>query len=638
MQLIQRIRQCVVGKPFLDLIKKGIPYLWILGTFGLLDVWLRIETRWIGLYSIFEIAPNAFTLLWAVILTVLVTLPKSRKAGRILYGVTYYVFMIYSLIQYGAYLCLGKFLYFSDFLNTGEGTQYASWILSFVTVRLLLEIVVLLTVGLIGILLFPHQSKDNSKVAVGLRLGLLCVSLIGVLLTPKLYGSPTGEWNDFSNPAFEYTKFVEPNYDMELTGMYQFMVKDLKNQTWRLFKLHNRDVTPIDAFFAEREPHQNNEMTGVFRDKNVILVMMESIDDWMITEQDMPTLYRMMKEGITFANFYTPGYANGYTFNTEFAFNTGVYPYSNGNVTYALANSTFSSGVASVFHRSGYATHSYHKGTPSFYNRGIMHRAFGYEQYHSFEDYPQIGLVLRNDCFLVEHENVYRDLVGPERFCSFVITYSPHLPYDDTEWLSQLALERYPQYDVAEQREVNILRAKAKMTDDMFAGLLTRLEEDGLLQDTVIVGFADHYAYGLSDKELLQQLSEAAGSSILEKSPAFVYCADWETPMVVDKVMQTTDLGPTLLNLFGLEVPHNVMGCDVFDEAYEGYVIFPHNTWVTKDAYVKNGVVQWNTGMSDGEIAEMNAFVQRVYAINDAILDTDYYAQKADKDNKGETE
>ena len=192
MQLIQRIRQCVVGKPFLDLIKKGIPYLWILGTFGLLDVWLRIETRWIGLYSIFEIAPNAFTLLWAVILTVLVTLPKSRKAGRILYGVTYYVFMVYSLIQYGAYLCLGKFLYFSDFLNTGEGTQYASWILSFVTVRLILEIVVLLFIGVVGILIFPRKRAPLLLGKIPLRLIIIVICLFGVFLTPNLYDVSQG--------------------------------------------------------------------------------------------------------------------------------------------------------------------------------------------------------------------------------------------------------------------------------------------------------------------------------------------------------------------------------------------------------------------------------------------------------------
>ena len=96
--------------------------------------------------------------------------------------------------------------------------------------------------------------------------------------------------------------------------------------------------------------------------------------------------------------------------------------------------------------------------------------------------------------------------------------------------------------------------------------------------------------------------------------------------MNVDKVMQITDLAPTILNLFGLEVPTRVMGRDIFDEAYDGYVIFANGGWLTGTTYVKNGVVQWNNGMTEEEIAEMNAYVQQVYQVNDAILDADYFA------------
>ena len=39
--------------------------LFLVGTFGILDVWLRYKTRSIGLYSITELAPNLLTLMWA---------------------------------------------------------------------------------------------------------------------------------------------------------------------------------------------------------------------------------------------------------------------------------------------------------------------------------------------------------------------------------------------------------------------------------------------------------------------------------------------------------------------------------------------------------------------------------------------
>ena len=155
---------------------------------------------------------------------------------------------------------------------------------------------------------------------------------------------------------------------------------------------------------------------------------------------------------------------------------------------------------------------------------------------------------------------------------------------------------------------------------------LRRLEEDGILEDTVIVAFGDHYAYGLSDKDRLQQLSSEAGSDILERTPAFIYCAGSDLSTEVTKVTQITDLAPTILNLFGLDVPKEIMGNDIFADDYEGYAIFPNGTWLTNTTYTKNGILQWNHGMTEEEIAAMNAYVQNVYQVNDAILDSDYYA------------
>lgn len=605
-------------------LKNAVGLLYAVCAFGILDVWLRVVTRWIGAYSIYELAPNLFTLLWAVLLAALVTVIPSRRAGRIVYGVIYYVCMVYAVVQYGAYLILGRFLYLSDFLYAGEGADYASWVISLLTPAFLAQVLGLTAVGAVGIVLFPE--RRNGKWAVAARVGTAALCLVGMTLVPGLYGSTDAEdqWDDFLNPAFEYQQFTNANFDMELTGMYQYFARDIQVQ---LARGENREEAAalVDEFFADRTAHTENEMTGLLAGKNLIVVMMETMDDWLITQEDTPTLYRMMSEGINFSNLYAPQYSNGYTFNTEFAFNTSVYPYSNGNVAYSLLGNDFSNSIANRFALGGYAVNSYHVGLANFYNRGLMHEAWGYERYHSYQDYGYDGLSPHDDRYLVECDELYGDLVQEEPFFSFVISYSGHLPYTNDDELTQTALALYPQYDVAEDREVNILRAKVRLTDDMFTGLLERLEADGLLEDTVIVCYGDHYAYGITDEEKLLALSEDAGSSILEKTPAFIYCAGMELSMEVDKVMQITDLAPTILNLFGLEVPKRIMGQDIFDEGYAGYVIFSGSSWLTETTYMKNGVIQWNNGMTQDQIAQMNAYVQQVHQVNDAILDADYY-------------
>ena len=598
----------------------------LVGTFGILDVWLRYRTQAIGLYDITELAPNLLTLLWAVLLSSVVTLIPSRKWGRIAYGICYYFYMIYTIVQFGVYLVLDRFVYVTDLFLAGEGADYADWVLEFVTPSLICQLLALVGFGVLGILFFPQKPELPKRAALVRGIAAL-MAVLGISQAGSLYGELAGEnvWDNFQSPAFEYKRFVSPNFGMQITGVYQFLCRDLQVQLDRAFADTSALSAEIDAYFEEKPDHMGNEYTGILEGKNVIAVMLESIDDWLITPEVMPTLHSMMTGGINFTNLYTPDYASGYTFNTEFAFNLGVYPYSNGNVSYALTRSAFPHSIANMFAAEGYHANSFHEGEPDFYNRGPMHTAFGFETYHCYRDYPLMGVSVHDDTFLPKNDVLWEAMTASEPFYSFVITYTAHLPYaqdDFTVW----ARSQFPEYN-GYGEELSGLYAKARITDEMFRLMLERLEAEGKLDDTVFVCYTDHYAYGIQDTELLQQKSEEAGSAILEKTPAFIWWPGCEG-VQIDKVCQTVDLAPTVMNLFGMEVPKNLMGSDILDDSYSGYAIFPYTTWVKDGTYVKFGEVQWNESMTEEEIQQMNAFVQRYYYINDAILEADYYANK----------
>lgn len=597
----------------------------LIASFMSLDLWLRFQTRAIGLYAITELAPNLLTVLWSVLLSALVTLIPSRKWGRIAYGIVYYFYFIYTVAQYGVYLVLDRFIYVTDILLAGEGADYTSYVLEFITPGLIAQLLTLIGFGVLGIVFFPKKPETPKKAALVRGVAAL-LAVLGISQAGSFYGELAGDnvWDNFQSPAFEYQRFVSPNFGMQITGVYQFLCRDLQVQVGRAFRDTSALSAEIDAYFEEKPDHQGNEYTGILEGKNVIAVMLESIDDWVITPEVMPTLHGMMESSINFTNLYTPDYASGYTFNTEFAFNLGVYPYSNGNVSYALTRSAFPYSIANMFEQAGYSANSFHEGEPDFYNRGPMHITFGYDIYHCYRDYPLSGVSVHDDTFLPKNDALYAAMTEGDPFCSFVITYSAHLPYaqdDFTVWCR----EQFPEYNVYGE-ELSGLYAKARLTDEMFRLLLERLEADGKLEDTVFVCYTDHYLYGLQDQELLQQKSEEAGSPILEKTPAFIWWSGCEG-VQIDKVCQTVDLAPTVYNLFGMEVPKNIMGSDILDDSYPGYAIFPYTTWVKDGTYVKYGEVQWNESMTEEEIRDMNAFVQRYYYINDSILEADYYAE-----------
>lgn len=79
-----------------------------------------------------------------------------------------------------------------------------------------------------------------------------------------------------------------------------------------------------------RSRRADTPMTGAFAGKNLILIMMESVDDWLVTPEYMPNLYRLEQEGVYFRNYYAPIFLAAATFNSEF---TGEYRHDRAGVS-----------------------------------------------------------------------------------------------------------------------------------------------------------------------------------------------------------------------------------------------------------------------------------------------------------------
>ena len=166
--------------------------------------------------------------------------------------------------------------------------------------------------------------------------------------------------------------------------------------------------------------------------------------------------------------------------------------------------------------------------------------------------------------------------------------------------------------------------------DDFFARLMEELEEKGQLNDTVIIGVTDHYTYGYKDLESLYTLSGVEEDLLLEKTPCFIWSANLEA-MEVDKVLNTSDLLPTMLNLLGVESGYDYIGRDAFDDSYDGFVPFSNGSWIygdmaydakTKSCHSISGNQQLLTAEFQQEMAKQ---VQSFVRVNNLILETDYY-------------
>ena len=369
-------------------------------------------------------------------------------------------------------------------------------------------------------------------------------------------------------------------------------------------------------------------MTGVYEGKNVVLVLMESMDDWMITYSDTPTLKKLMKEGISFTNFYTPGYGSARTLNSEFCMNTGIYLPTTGSYVFDYVTNSFNQSFASQMTDNGFSAKVFHYNDPDFYSRGVFEPAMGYENYVCYEDYTQDIYELYSDTLLFDMEQIKSVFFREGATFNTIITRSAHLSYKYNEVLSAHALRQYPEYrGMYDSEEEDCARVKAKLVDDMFARLLQELEAAGQLENTVIIGMTDHYTYGYKDMDELYLHSRTIEDLLLEKTPCFVWAQGGPT-MEVTKELNTSDFLPTMLNLLGIDSPYSYLGQDAFDPNYEGYVLFPDGSWICNGvAWQKDRILmnEFEREVTQEEIQAMAVLSANYRHISNLLLTSNYY-------------
>ena len=597
-------------------------------------------------FSAAQLWPLAFGILWAVILSSAVCVLPS-KAGRILFAVLYGVNTIYAAVQTGYYVLFGEMMWLSDFRYASEGANYASVLLSY-PLGWWLGLLGLIGLGALMVWKFPRRRWDWRRVLVSV---LLCAAAAaGACVLPQAVfendediryaGSDYGR---AQSAQAAYENLFNTHRLYQVCGLYQTLCKDIyANAIYPLTpaytEAHEAGRQEIDAYFEDKDKPVENEMTGLFSGKNVILVLMESMDDWMLGEYT-PTLNRLMSEGINFTRFYTPVYGGIRTFNTEFCINTGSFLSSQGGYAFDYVTNDFRQSLASLLRQAGYSAKEFHYNSPSFYSRGVFSEAMGYEAYVSYADYLQ-GMssdaakkLLYDDQLLFDNEGLNSEFFRDGKRLNFIITRSAHLSYKYNEVLSYWGLKKYPEFKgLTGNEETDCAYLKAKLVDDLFARLMVELEEKGELDNTVIVGVTDHYTYGYKNEKALLELSGVDNKLLLEKTPCFIWSANLE-PMEVDKVLNTSDVLPTVLNLLGIDSPYSYIGCDAFDERYDGFAPFSNGSWIYGNAaYDASTKKLISIDGSDLEITpetrkEIARRVQEFTRINNLILDVDYYGE-----------
>ena len=338
----------------------------------------------------------------------------------------------------------------------------------------------------------------------------------------------------------------------------------------------DKTLLSMHQYFAGQSPTLQNEYTGMFEGKNLIMLTCEAFCPYFIDPELTPILYKMSTEGFIFNNFYQPDWMQSTT-GGECAVVTGLIPtYHAGQYTLtALSNNWLPFALGNQFSQLGYATRSYHNHHYRYYSRDLSHPALGY-------DYKGVdgGLVLptkawpNSDRDMMEvtvQEYIDNYVNNGEKFHTYYMTVSGHTGYN-WEGNAQSKKHREEVQHLNYSETVKAYIACQLEVEYALQYIMECAEAAGIEDEIVIALTADHYPYALTTPQYheLQPVDTNIGDMDHYRNGFMIWSPSMEEPVVVDSPCSTIDIIPTLSNLFGLEYDSRLLsGRDILSTNYD---------------------------------------------------------------------
>ena len=290
--------------------------------------------------------------------------------------------------------------------------------------------------------------------------------------------------------------------------------------------------------------------------------------------------------------------------------------------------------IQKSLNKNGYYTFSMHGNKCNYWNRDKMYENIGYNHYYCYDAYDlsdTIGLGLSDKSFFEQSSDIIKS-VSNQKFAATLIMLTNHTPFYN---------EGKANFDVS-YMEKTMLGDYIKLVhyaDEAIGEFINKLDNLGLLDNTVIVIYGDHDAKIKSEEYDMYYNYDVNNNKMLDKTdsnyinidfykyeqisrvPLIIWTKDSSIIGNVNKVMGMIDVYPTISNMFGLECEY-CLGNDIFSTE-DNIVVFPNGNWVTDKVYYNNQYSEFK--ILEGEIdnnyiKEKEKYARKIVEISNDVL------------------
>lgn len=428
---------------------------------------------------------------------------------------------------------------------------------------------------------------------------------------------------------------------------------------------YDKAMKEFKEYYKDIKKQPENDYTNIFKDKNVLVIHAESIQTNLFNlnfngVDVVPNLKKIASEGIYFSNFY-PQVSVGTSSDSELTFTTSLLPTQSGTAFVSYFDRTYNS-IPRMMNDKGYYTFSMHANNADFWNRRAMYDHLGYQKFYSKIDYHvtsenTVGLGLSDKEFFKQSMPKLKKINGKyDKWYGLMIMLSNHTPFSD--------VEHYGEYDVTmketvtkedgtteevvypymEGRKLGNYFKSAHYADQAIGELFQELEENQLLDNTVIIIYGDHDArLSRSDYDYMYNYDKQTDSKLDKDHPdykeydSYQYELGRKVPFIIwtkdmkntsmnkeiKDVMGMYDVMPTLGNMFGFYNKYQ-LGHDIFDIKSNNIVVFPTGNWVTNKVYYNSQKEEYlsldGSAISEEEITKNSEYTTKLLNLSNDII------------------
>jgi phosphoglycerol transferase MdoB-like AlkP superfamily enzyme len=381
---------------------------------------------------------------------------------------------------------------------------------------------------------------------------------------------------------------------VERLGLFGFHGYDTwiyARSRWLRAPVTEAQLQSVLAWFVERAPLRSGPASPTFgaaRGNNLIVVQVESLQDYVVDfkiggQDVMPHLKGWERQALRFTNV-TDETNEGRTSDAEFTTMASLLPLDHGAAAFRFPGNHYAA-LPAVLVEHGYATVSAVPFEPGFWNRQVMHPAYGFGQSlfePDFQMTEQIGWGLNDRDFL--QQMVPRLERLPRPFAAWLITLSLHHPFDDFP-------ERRKELKIGalERTSFGNYLHTMRFFDSALEAFIESLAHDGLLDSSVVVVFGDHDAGFVRTPALSRAVGirdDDATWALNDRVPLFVRVPRERSPDlrgIRDLPAGQTDIAPTLLSLLGIDAaPLPYVGRNLLGAPGDTPVLRPYGEWIDR--------------------------------------------------------